>query len=159
MASSPPPSPPSPSDDHMNESSSTDDEESNALRETDIRDRDAFANRSNLSVAELRVRSRRVYLESRKEKKVKELEEELADEEYLFKGVKLTKREEEEIKFKKVALNLAREHEKAQSMENIDRYHMPTGKTDETSKNDRIDQISSMSLPRILTAETSSSST
>ena len=147
----------------MNESSSSDDDddESNARRESDIRDRDAFAkrlrqrdeeetrkkfksepgshdpDRSKLSVAELRKKSRRVYLEARKEKKVRELEDELVDEEFLFKDVKLSKREEEEIKFKRVALNLAREHEKAQSMENIDRYYMPTGKTDETSKNDR----------------------
>jgi pre-mRNA-splicing factor ATP-dependent RNA helicase DHX16 len=149
------------SDDRMNESSSTDDEESNIRRESDIRERDAFAkrlrqrddeetkkkfksepvsqdpDRSKLSVAELRVKSRRVYLETRKEKKVHELEEELRDEEFLFKGVKLTKREQERIKLKKITLDLAREHEQAQHIEHIDRYHMPTGKTDETSKNDR----------------------
>jgi len=155
-------SPPSPaSDDHVNESSSTDDEEANARRETDIRERDAFSkrlrqrddeqtkkkfkpepvsqdsDRSKLSVEELRKKSRRVYLEKRKDKKVQELEDELADEKRLFEGVKLTKREKERIKSKTIALELAREHERAQQMENIDRYHMPTGKSDETSKNDR----------------------
>lgn len=151
-----------PSDNEMNQSSSSDDdEESKVRREQDIRERDAFAkrlrerddddtkkkfknesvshdpDRSNLSVEELRKKSRRVYLATRKDKKLKELEDELVDEEYLFKNTKLTKREEENIKFKRYALNLAREHERAQQMENIDRYHMPTGKSDETSKNDR----------------------
>jgi len=145
----------------MNESSSTDDEEANVRRESDIRERDAFAkrlrerddedtkkkfksepvsqdsDRSKLSVAELRVKSRRVYLEKRKDQKMVELEQELRDEEFLFKGVKLTKREQEEVRLKKITYDLAREHEQAQHSENIDRYHMPTGKTDETSKNDR----------------------
>ena len=82
MASSPAP------DDRLNESSSTDDEEADVRRESDIRERDAFAkrlrqrddeqtkkkfksepvsqdsDRSKLSVAELRVKSRRVYLEN-----------------------------------------------------------------------------------------------
>jgi pre-mRNA-splicing factor ATP-dependent RNA helicase DHX16 len=155
-------SPQSPSfDNRLNESSSSDDEESNARRENDIHERDAFAKRlrkrddeqtkkkfksepisqeserSKLSVEELRKKSRYVYLKGRKDKKIQELEEEIADEEYLFKGVKLTKREQENVKFKKYALNLAKEHEKAQQMENIDRYHMPTGKSDDTSNNDR----------------------
>ena len=155
-------SPKSPSsDDHLNETSSTDDEESNAVRESDIRERDAFSkrlrkrddeqtkkkfktepvvqdsDRSKLSVEELRKKSRRVYLETRKDKKIQELEDEIKDEEYLFKGVKLTKREQENYRFKKIALNLAHEHDRAQQMENIDRYHMPTGKSDETSKTDR----------------------
>ena len=38
-------SPKSPYDDRMSESSSTDDEEANARRESDIRERDAFAKR------------------------------------------------------------------------------------------------------------------
>ncbi|CAF0919413.1 unnamed protein product [Rotaria sordida] len=155
-------SPPSPSfDNQTNQSSSSDDEEANAHRESDIRERNEFTkrlrkrddeqtkkkfksepvsrdpHRSKLSVEELRKKSRRVYLAARKDKKIHELEEELIDEEYLFKDVKLTKREEENIKFKRYALDLAHEHEKAQQMENIDRYHMPDGKSDETSKNDR----------------------
>ncbi|CAF4681087.1 unnamed protein product [Rotaria socialis] len=159
MAASPSQSPPS--DHQQNQSSSSDDDETNTRRDADIRARDAFAkrlrerdddqtkkkfkaepvshesDRSKLSVEELRKRSRHVYLKSRKEKKIDELEQELADEDYLFKGVKLTKREEEDIKLKRIALNLAREHDQAQQMENVDRYHMPTGKSDETSKNDR----------------------
>ncbi|CAF4952546.1 unnamed protein product [Rotaria sp. Silwood1] len=155
-------SPPSPSSDNqMNQSSSSEDEETNDHRESDIRERDEFtkrlrqrddeqtkkkfkaepisrdSDRSKLSIENLRKKSRHVYLASRKDKKLIELEQELADEVYLFKDTKLTKREEENIKFKRYALNLAREHEKAQQMENIDRYHMPTGKSDETSKNDR----------------------
>jgi len=38
------------------------------------------------------------------------------------------------IRQKEIALELALQHEEAQRMENIDRYHMPTGKSDETSK-------------------------
>ena len=69
---------------------------------------------------ELRKKSRHAYLKTRKETKVRELEEALRDEDYLF--VKLTKREQEENKLKRYALNLAREHEKAQEIENINRY-------------------------------------
>lgn len=148
-------------DDRLNDSSSSDDEESNARRQADIRERDDFAkrlrqrddeqtkkkfksepvsqnsDRSKLSVDELRKKSRRDYLAVRKDKKVKELEDEIRDNEFLFRDVKLTKREEEDLKFKRIALNLAREHEKAQQMENIDRYHMPTGKSEDTTKTDR----------------------
>jgi len=106
-------SPPSPaSDDPVNESSSTDDEEANARRETDIRERDAFSKRLRecddddeqtkkkfkpepVSQDSDRSKSRRAYLEKRKDKKVQELEDELADEKRLFEGVKLTKREQE----------------------------------------------------------------
>ena len=148
-------------DDRLNDSSSSDDEESNARRQADIRERDDFAkrlrqrddeqtkkkfksepvsqnsDRSKLSIDELRKKSRRDYLAVRKDKKVKELEDEIRDNEFLFRDVKLTKREEEDLKFKRIALNLAREHEKAQQMENIDRYHMPTGKSEDTTKTDR----------------------
>ena len=143
------------------DSAASDDEESNARRQTDLKERDAFAKRlrerdeentkkkfkseavsqsserSTLSIDELRTRSRQVYLKERKEKKVQELEDDLLDEERLFKHVKLSKKEQQEIEFKRKALYLAREHEKAQQMEHIDRYHMPTAKSDETSKNDR----------------------
>ena len=155
-------SPKSPASDHrMDDSTSSDDEEANTRRETDLRERDDFAkrlrqrdeeqtkkkfksepvsrdpDRSKLSVEQLRIKSRREYLATRKEKKVKELEDELRDEEYLFKDVKLTKREQENLRMKRIALELAREHEKAQQMENIDRYYMPTGKSEDTTKTDR----------------------
>jgi len=89
-------SPKSPaSDDRMNESSSTDDEEANNRREANICERDdeqtkkkfksepvsRDPDRSKLSVEELRKKSRRVYLETRK-KKVQELKDKLRDEEY-----------------------------------------------------------------------------
>jgi pre-mRNA-splicing factor ATP-dependent RNA helicase DHX16 len=124
---------PSPSfDDRMNESSSSDNEESNTRRETDIRERDAFAkrlrqrddeqtkkkfkpepvsqdpDRSKSSVDDLRKKSRHVYLKTRKETKVRELEEALADDEYLFKDVKLSKREKADLEFKRYALNLGK---------------------------------------------------
>ena len=148
-------------DDLSNDGSMSDREESNADRETDLRERDAFSkrlrqrddeqtrkkiksdnvsqesDRSKLSIEEQRKKSRRVYLASRKEKKVQELEDDLADEEYLFKGVNLSRRERENIEFKRNALYLAREHERAQQMENVDRYVMPTGKIEDTAKSDR----------------------
>lgn len=151
----------SPTDDRMNASTSSEDEDAEARRESDIRERDAFAkrlrarddeqtkkkiktepsstdtDRSKLSVEDLRTKSRRVYLASRKDKKLQELEDALRDEEYLFKGEKLSKRELQEIEAKRYALKLAREHERAEQMEHIERYHMPTGKSDETTKNDR----------------------
>jgi pre-mRNA-splicing factor ATP-dependent RNA helicase DHX16 len=155
-------SPPSPAlDDPADNSSSSHDEESNVRCESDLRERDAFAkrlrqrddektkkkfktesttqasDRSALSIDELRKKSRRVYLASRKDKKMQELEDELADEKYIFGDETLTDRERQEIEFKQRALRLAREHEKAQQLENIDRYHMPNAKSDETSKNDR----------------------
>lgn len=73
----------------------------------------------------LRVQSRRKYLEKRKDDKVVELEADIADDEYLFDERILTKREKEEREHKKTLLQLAKEHEKARELENVQRYHMP----------------------------------
>ncbi|KAK9888360.1 hypothetical protein WA026_000614 [Henosepilachna vigintioctopunctata] len=73
----------------------------------------------------LRVRSRRKYLEKRKEDKLMELEADIADDEYLFEDEILTERERKERQHKKELLKLAQEHEKARELERIQRYHMP----------------------------------
>eukprot|EP01135_Chromosphaera_perkinsii_P002177 Nk52_evm12s218 gene=Nk52_evmTU12s218 len=122
-------------------------------RREDIEERDAFAKRLNekdaaktirlgddgrgkrksrgeraeLSVEELRIKSRQTYLSSRKEKKLKELKDEIEDEEYLFGGDEeaLTKAEKLELLKKKEILKLAKAHEEAQEMEHVERYVMP----------------------------------
>jgi pre-mRNA-splicing factor ATP-dependent RNA helicase DHX16 len=155
-------SPESPSQQHRSDNDSmTDDEEANSRRESDLRERDAFAKRlrqrddentkkrfkseqtsgnverSKISIEQLRKESRRHYLAHRKEDKVKQLEEALADEERLFKDEALTRREREDIESKRRALLLVHEHEKAREMENVERYYMPTGKSEDMSKTDR----------------------
>ncbi|GBM13433.1 Pre-mRNA-splicing factor ATP-dependent RNA helicase DHX16 [Araneus ventricosus] len=76
-------------------------------------------------VPKLRTESRRQYLAKRKEDKLLELEGDIQDEEYLFSDVKLTEKEERELKYKKKILELAKQHDKAKEMEKIDRYHIP----------------------------------
>ncbi len=44
---------------------------------------------------------------------------------YPFSITSLTKREQEDLKYKKKILTLAREHEKAAEVEKVDRYYMP----------------------------------
>ncbi|KAJ2953700.1 hypothetical protein O0L34_g1317 [Tuta absoluta] len=73
----------------------------------------------------LRVQSRRKYLEKRKDDKVIELEADIADDEYLFDESILTERERKEREHKKTLLKLAKEHEKARELENVQRYRMP----------------------------------
>ncbi|XP_036320983.1 pre-mRNA-splicing factor ATP-dependent RNA helicase DHX16 [Rhagoletis pomonella] len=74
---------------------------------------------------QLRVQSRRKYLEKRKEDKVAELEADIVDDEYLFDEKILTTREREEREYKKQLLQIAKEHEKARELERIQRYHIP----------------------------------
>ncbi|XP_011190725.1 pre-mRNA-splicing factor ATP-dependent RNA helicase DHX16 [Zeugodacus cucurbitae] len=74
---------------------------------------------------QLRVQSRRKYLEKRKEDKVAELEADILDDEYLFDDKILTAREREEREYKKQLLQIAKEHEKARELERIQRYRIP----------------------------------
>lgn len=74
---------------------------------------------------QLRIQSRRKYLEKRKDDKVAELEADIIDDEYLFDESVLTKREKEEREYKKQLLTIAKEHEKARELERIQRYRMP----------------------------------
>ncbi|XP_054162327.1 pre-mRNA-splicing factor ATP-dependent RNA helicase DHX16-like [Oppia nitens] len=77
-------------------------------------------------VPKLRVESRRQYLEKRKEDKLALLEGDIADEEFLFKGVDLSEREKAQFEYHKKVLNLARDHDRARDQQNAQRYHIPT---------------------------------
>lgn len=79
-------------------------------------------------VEEERKKSRRQYLPKRQADKMLELEADIADEEYLFNGVKLTRAEKEEYEYKKKVLNLAKQYEQTRSTENEQRYHIPDAK-------------------------------
>ncbi|CAG2108370.1 unnamed protein product [Medioppia subpectinata] len=74
----------------------------------------------------LRVESRRQYLEKRKEDKLALLEADIADEEYLFNEENLTESEKAKLEYQKKVLHLAREHDRARDLENVQRYHMPS---------------------------------
>ena len=76
-------------------------------------------------VPKLRVESRRMYLEKRKDDKLALLEGDIADEEYLFNEVPLTDKEKAGLEYRKKVLNLAREHDRARDMEKVQRYHIP----------------------------------
>ncbi|XP_025832794.1 pre-mRNA-splicing factor ATP-dependent RNA helicase DHX16 [Agrilus planipennis] len=76
-------------------------------------------------VPKLRIESRRKYLEKRKEDKVVELEADIVDDEYLFEEEILTEREKKDREHKKKLLKLAKEHEQARELEQVQRYHMP----------------------------------
>ena len=74
---------------------------------------------------ELRKKSRREYLSKRKDDKLVELEDDLADEDYLFEESQLTARERREKDYKRTILDLAKKHEKQSEIEKVQRYHMP----------------------------------
>lgn len=76
-------------------------------------------------IPKLRIKSRRDYLEKRKEDKVAELEADIHDDEYLFEDAKLTEKELRDREHKKRLLAIAKEHDKARDLERVQRYHMP----------------------------------
>lgn len=71
--------------------------------------------------------SRQEYLKKREEKKIEELEADLQDAEMLFAGEKLSKKEIEDIEYKRTVLELAKKRKQAQEdLNRDDGYHMPT---------------------------------
>ena len=76
-------------------------------------------------IPELRLKSRRDYLVKRKDDKIRELEADIIDDEFLFDQSQLTERERQEMKYKKNILELARQHDKASEVEKVQRYQMP----------------------------------
>lgn len=79
-------------------------------------------------VPELRKKSRREYLAKREREKLEDLEAELADEEYLFGDVELSRHERRELRYKRRVRDLAREYRAAGEQEKLEatnRYHMP----------------------------------
>ena len=77
------------------------------------------------NLEELRKQSRRQYLSKRKEDKMLELKDDIADDEFLFDESQLTERERRERNYKKTVLNLATAHTKAAEIEKVQRYVMP----------------------------------
>ncbi|CAG7818252.1 unnamed protein product [Allacma fusca] len=73
----------------------------------------------------LRVKSRRDYLQKRKDDKLIELEGDIRDDEYLFSEDTLTEREKKDREYKKKVLELAKQHDRARDMEKVQRYRMP----------------------------------
>lgn len=77
---------------------------------------------------ELRKKSRREYLAKREREKLEDLEAELADEEFLFGDVELSRHERRELRYKRQVRDLAREYRAAGEQERLEatnRYHMP----------------------------------
>lgn len=71
--------------------------------------------------------SRQEYLKKREEKKIEELEADLQDAEMLFAGEKLSRKEQEDIEYKRTVLELAKKRKQAQEdLNKDDGYHMPT---------------------------------
>lgn len=71
--------------------------------------------------------SRQEYLKKREEKKIEELEADLLDAETIFAGEKLSKKEIEELEYKRTVLDLAKKRKQAQEdLNRDDGYHMPT---------------------------------
>ncbi|CAM6098163.1 unnamed protein product [Calypogeia fissa] len=71
----------------------------------------------------MREEARQAYLKLREQKKLHELGDALIDEEYLFENVKLTAREEEDLKYKKKMYELAME--RAKDTDEVEAYHIP----------------------------------
>ncbi|RWS27129.1 pre-mRNA-splicing factor ATP-dependent RNA helicase DHX16-like protein [Leptotrombidium deliense] len=74
---------------------------------------------------QLRIESRRKYLEKRKDDQLALLEGDILDEENLFNDTPLSKAEQAELEYKKTVLKYAKDHDKARDLEKIQRYHIP----------------------------------
>ena len=88
----------------------------------------------------MREESRQVYLERREADKLAELEQEVIDEEYLWKDVKLTEYERARIEQKKKTLEIAKQYKEADKLEKVDRYYIPSeekNKKDQNRTNDK----------------------
>eukprot|EP00124_Ichthyophonus_hoferi_P004799 Ihof_evm1s581 gene=Ihof_evmTU1s581 len=88
----------------------------------------------------LKKEAREKYLKERKEKKLLELQDDIADESYLFADSSLTSRERKDLEYKKKILSLASDHVKAKEMENVDRYVMPQSYVHEVDGKEVIDK-------------------
>lgn len=64
-------------------------------------------------------------MKKRRVDKLEMLQEDIADDEYLFEEGLLTKREKQEREYKKKVFSLAKEHDKASEIEKVQRYEMP----------------------------------
>lgn len=76
-------------------------------------------------IPDLRKESRRKYLSKRKDDKIVELKDDIADDEFLFDESQLSARERQERRYKKTVLDLAEQHGRAAEIEKVQRYVMP----------------------------------
>merc|ERR1712157_11891 len=77
---------------------------------------------------DLRIKSRQDYLKKREQQKIEELEQEIKDNEYLFKGQTLTKREKKDQKRRKEILAYSKAYKNLVEKESNDRYFIPDEK-------------------------------
>lgn len=80
----------------------------------------------NKTLPKLRVQSRRNYLVKRKDVKLKELADDIKDDEYLFEDEVLTEAEKSKREYKKTILKLASDYDKVRDEEQVQRYAMPS---------------------------------
>ena len=76
-------------------------------------------------IPDLRKKSRRDYVKKRRVDQLEMLQEDIRDDEYLFEDAQLSKREKQNIEYKKKVYSLAVEHAKAGEIEKVQRYEMP----------------------------------
>ncbi|KAL4546348.1 hypothetical protein Ndes2526B_g01575 [Nannochloris sp. 'desiccata'] len=102
------------------------------LEEITRRQKAEKAENRNLVVTDLRKFSRQEYLKKREEAKIEDLEAEIEEEERLFAGMALTKKEQADLEYKKEVLRLAKEKKKhLDELERDEAYHMPQAYDDE----------------------------
>merc|ERR1719376_2056498 len=73
----------------------------------------------------IRIESRRKYLEKREADKLRELADDVADDEFLFDDSELTERERKDREYKRSVLKLTSQYKSAKDIEKVDRYEMP----------------------------------
>ncbi len=89
----------------------------------------------NAALPDLRRRARETYLQAREQQQLALLRKQIADEELLFEGVALTKRETQRLAYDREVLRLAEERARIDTGE--DGYEMPTDYVTEKGKIDR----------------------
>nr|CAB3237847.1 putative pre-mRNA-splicing factor ATP-dependent RNA helicase DHX16 [Phallusia mammillata] len=81
-----------------------------------------------LTIDELRKKSRRDYLKMREEVKMQELVDDIKDEEYLFAGEALTSREKRDLEYKRAVKTAAESYREISQKDKRGRYYLPEEK-------------------------------
>lgn len=90
-----------------------------------------------MTMEKLREQSRRAYLKKREEREITLLEQELAEEEELFRGVKLTKAEEQRRQLGREILRMAKGKKDEDENKNNDYYRLPDEFNERASKSEQ----------------------
>ncbi|PIK35386.1 putative pre-mRNA-splicing factor ATP-dependent RNA helicase DHX16-like [Apostichopus japonicus] len=103
-------------------------------------------------IPDLRKSSRRDYLKRREGDKIVELEDDIADDEYLFSRDELSEREKKDIEYKKTVLGLAKQHRRAGDKMKEGRYYMPEEDEEKeyqlvVDELDEIEFVSTLKMP------------